>query len=310
MKPCSTVCSEAGEPLAGSAGNPTLWIGISWPKRLWNPEDALRSRGLPKGLEEFVTQAEAEGRKLSLRLFQRDPDPATERVELLALLPANGQSLWQRDLPASQVPTRLRNFLEEKRGDTSLAAGPPQLLVCTDGRHDRCCAKHGAATYRALRRQIADRGAPVQIAESSHLGGHRFASTCLVLPEARLYGRLRAEHAPGLLTAVLSKRVYASRYRGHLGLEEPRQVAEVFAQHHSRNAGQVEVGAAVADTDSGTVRVAVAIRSGSETRKLEVVCGTREFVGASSCDAEAPTKPRTRWVVLRTEAGFSGPAAA
>ena len=306
MKPCSRVCSEAGEPLAGSAGNPDVWIGLSWPKPLWDPERALRSRGLPHGLEELVTHAEAEGREFSLRLFQRAPDTATERVELLALRPATGASLWQRDLPASQVATRLQNFLDDAAGGASLAAGPPQLLVCTDGRHDRCCAEYGAATYRALQREIAARDLGVQIAESSHLGGHRFASNCLVLPEARLYGRLRAEHAPGLLAAVLSKRVYAGRYRGRMGLEEPRQVAEAFALNQHRDAGQVEVGAAVADPGSGCVRVAVAVRSSRGTRELSVVCGKRRFAGASSCGAEAPAEPRTRWVVLRADEGFRG----
>lgn len=305
MKPCSSLCSEAGEPLAGSAGNPAGWIGMSWPKPLWDPEDALHSRGLPHGLRELVEQAETQGRKLSLRLFQRTPDPGTEWVELVAMRPADGTELRLRDVPAAQVPTRLRNFLEEAPPADSRPAGSAQLFVCTDGRHDRCCAEHGAATYRALQGEIAARSAPVEIAESSHLGGHRFASTCLVLPAAHLYGRLRAEDAPGLMDAVLAERAYLRRYRGRMGLDEARQVAEVFALERHRDADCIEVGSAVAEPGGTRVRVEVSVDCGAETRKLRIRCGMREFPCATKCGAGAPIEPRARWVVLSADSNSS-----
>ncbi|MBV9923283.1 MAG: hypothetical protein JOY78_20875 [Pseudonocardia sp.] len=53
----------------------------------------------------------------------------------------------------------------------------PLLLVCTHGRRDRCCALDGRALVRAL----VEAGEP-DVWECSHLSGHRFAPTALVLP--------------------------------------------------------------------------------------------------------------------------------
>ena len=65
------------------------------------------------------------------------------------------------------------------------AVADPMLLVCTHGRRDRCCAVDG----RALARAVAATGES-DVWESTHLGGHRFAPTALVLPTGYLYGRL------------------------------------------------------------------------------------------------------------------------
>src|SRR3546814_4969337 len=49
--------------------------------------------------------------------------------------------------------------------------GPEHLhLVCTNGRHDPCCADFGRPVVRALR------AAGVEVMESSHVGGDRFAA--------------------------------------------------------------------------------------------------------------------------------------
>ncbi|MEC9213404.1 MAG: sucrase ferredoxin, partial [Actinomycetota bacterium] len=61
-------------------------------------------------------------------------------------------------------------------------------FVCTHGKRDVCCATSGRGY--ALARQAAAPDAHVR--ECSHLGGHRFAPTCLFLPSGRLYGRLDA----------------------------------------------------------------------------------------------------------------------
>ena len=58
--------------------------------------------------------------------------------------------------------------------------GHPLLLVCTHGKHDRCCARHGRPLYDALAEQ-ADDG---WVWQSPHVGGDRFAGNVVVLPRA------------------------------------------------------------------------------------------------------------------------------
>jgi hypothetical protein len=68
------------------------------------------------------------------------------------------------------------------------------ILVCTHGSRDRCCGTLGGAIYAK-----AYKKAPKKIWQASHLGGHRFAPTLLVLPQGMMYGRIETEDIPSLL---------------------------------------------------------------------------------------------------------------
>ena len=71
----------------------------------------------------------------------------------------------------------------------------PYVLVCTNGRHDPCCATFGRPLVRALRAsRWADR-----VWECSHIGGDRFAGNLLLLPESLYFGRCDAERAERVL---------------------------------------------------------------------------------------------------------------
>ncbi|GAA3226773.1 sucrase ferredoxin [Actinocorallia longicatena] len=91
------------------------------------------------------------------------------------------------------------------------------VLVCTHGTRDSCCGRRGAA--------LAVRAADVPGAEvrrTSHLGGHRFAPTFLVLPQGTAWGYAD----PELVTKVVRREVpfgeVAEHYRGCTGLDGPQ----------------------------------------------------------------------------------------
>lgn len=97
----------------------------------------------------------------------------------------------------------------------------PLLLVCTHGRRDRCCALEG----RALAIAVADVRPGVW--ECSHLGGHRFAPTALVLPTGYLYGRLDPGAAVDALKAAGHGEMQAALCRGRSTWAPAGQVAEL-----------------------------------------------------------------------------------
>ena len=67
------------------------------------------------------------------------------------------------------------------------------ILVCTNGRHDQCCANLGRPLVRALRDSPwADR-----VWECSHIGGDRFAANVVVLPDSLYFGRVEPDVSPG-----------------------------------------------------------------------------------------------------------------
>jgi len=100
--------------------------------------------------------------------------------------------------------------------------GPPVALVCTNGRRDQCCAVYG----RPLADELARSGGH-DVWEVTHLGGHRFAPTMLVLPHGYAYGRVNGHHAKDILEAAEAGLVVLAGCRGRSAWERPGQAAEL-----------------------------------------------------------------------------------
>jgi hypothetical protein len=153
------------------------------------------------------------------------------------------------------------------------------VLVCGHGSRDRCCGSLGTALHAAT----AAGGRPgLRVHRTSHLGGHRFAPTAVLLPEGTAWAWLD----DALLGAIVDRRVppaaLRAHYRGSSAMPHPAvQVAEcaVFAAvgwdwlDHARRG---EVVAAEADrwtvrVDGGTAAwLGVVERTGSDPQP---VCG-------------------------------------
>jgi hypothetical protein len=124
---------------------------------------------------------------------------------------------------AAVVPAdRLADALPE------LAPAPAtDVLVCSHGTRDRCCGSLGTALHGGAQPRPG-----VHLRRTSHLGGHRFAPTAVLLPSGTAWAWLD----DALLGAILDRRVppaaLAGHYRGSLAMPHPAvQVVEgaVFA---------------------------------------------------------------------------------
>jgi hypothetical protein len=98
----------------------------------------------------------------------------------------------------------------------------PQLLVCTNGTRDVCCAVRG----RPVALGAAARH-PGRVWEVTHTSGHRFAPTAVLLPAGTLHGRLDEDAAAGLLEAADRGRTVLDGSRGRSTWPAPAQVAEL-----------------------------------------------------------------------------------
>jgi len=285
-RPESLACSEAstlaGEPLAGSASDAPLFAALAWPKSRWHPDRIALSEGLPPALAELERAGKRSGRKLQLRLFQRVDPPARAGVEIVCADFAAGRTLALEAPGADAAAEAIAACAAGERAGPPLAA--PLVLVCTDGRHDRCCGKLGRSLVSALRGAI-------DVVESSHLGGHRLAPNCLVLPSGRLYGRVTEGDVPELLAAIRADRVYASCHRGRSGLSELEQVAETAALAHCPEARELRLA-----VEGAVVRVS--LREGAAERRLEIECVRRSYSGIASCGDPEPEQ-RLRWQATR-----------
>jgi hypothetical protein len=162
-------------------------------------------------------------------------------------------------------------------------AGEPLALVCTNGRRDRCCALRG----RPLAAELAASGG-AGVWEITHLGGHRFSPTLLVLPHGYAYGRMTAVAVKDVLEALRDGRVVLGNCRGRSCWDRPGQAAElaVRALVGERDADALSVSAF--DRATGTVTVRHA-----DGRRWRVSVDRRTTGAAlpASCDAAPEPQP-------------------
>lgn len=226
---CAVLARALDEPLAGTAPEATRWLCVeqssAWPQNVYAPRDpmlqALARRAAGTGWRLLLIRrpgrrAQPSSPSRPATVFLADTDPAHPRLARLSLRPA--------DLAGLTLP----------RGDEPLPGTPvaePLLLVCTHGRQDRCCALDGRALVNAV-----TSGCPEitrQVWESSHLGGHRFAPTALVLPTGYLYGRLDPATAIEVHKAAAHGEMEPLLCRGRSTWSPAGQVAELAVRRET-----------------------------------------------------------------------------
>lgn len=149
---------------------------------------------------------------------------------------------------------------------------PPMLLVCTHAQRDVCCAVEGRPIAASLRARWPDR-----VWECSHLGGHRFAGTLIVLPDGAVYGGLGADSAADLVSRHLDGAPDAGHLRGRAGLSGPAQAAVVEALARWPGVGLegVVVDRVRPDTANDSTTVVTLRGTGPMPRRVDVLVTTR-----------------------------------
>ncbi len=111
---------------------------------------------------------------------------------------------------------------------TRATPAPPMLVICTNGARDQCCSIDGLSLRKSLGKELTEteRGF---VWESTHIGGHRFAPTCLYLPGNLVLGRLSVDAAVGL---VRHGEIPLAHVRGRSHLSQCHQVLETYVTEY------------------------------------------------------------------------------
>lgn len=136
--------------------------------------------------------------------------------------------LWQRDVASlADVADAVDQLRIDRRPDNAWERVHERLiLVCTNGRHDQCCANLGRPLVRAL----SDSPWSERVWECSHIGGDRFAPNVVVLPDSLYFGRVDPESAPALLSGLDQGRIDVASYRGRTSFSLAEQAVEHFVR--------------------------------------------------------------------------------
>ncbi len=198
------------------------------------PYQALESSPLPpdvKTLPNYLYQTGKPSRFL-LIYNQKLALPQTYRVIILKRQKGWSQGYNKREYHLNDLAD-VAGIVEQ-----DLAGNPPtenvvsnqvrDLLVCTHGSHDQCCARYGKPFFYEAN-QLIDQlslNQSVRVWEVSHIGGHRFAPTLIDFPSGRYYGKISTSELSHILQQIDNYEVFSHVYRGWGILPRTAQILE------------------------------------------------------------------------------------
>lgn len=246
---CATIARQRAEPLPGTAPHATGWVVVEVDGP-WAPKT---EDNLPAAFIDRWQQIAAE-LPLRLQLLRTPGSHPRSTGRHRVLLAHSGPQPWMRLLDdvddAALAGLDMAATAAPRPPAAGQAVEDSWLLVCTHGTRDRCCAAFGRPVVDALDGRVP------QVAETSHVGGHRFAGNVLVLPDGLLYGGVDAPSAIAIVQAHAGGHLVPGRLRGRTSLPPAAQAAEIFVrQRWALDDARLPVDVRLTGEDTATVTV-------------------------------------------------------
>ena len=248
---CSAVSLALGEPLQATASLVRNWVLVEQPGA-WGPV-ALHESGLPA---EVAGGLAALARRHRFRvLLIRRPERPEDSSRHCFVAHSGRRSRWIEERVVGDVTELLEVDFEPLAAGRRVQFGSlrprPLYLVCTNGRHDPCCANLGRPVARALHARSDG-----SVWECSHFGGDRFAGNLVCLPDGLYYGRLSADDARRVVDRYERGEIDLEHYRGRAGEAFAAQAAEYFVRRDQGLMGVDDLRVTASDRrDGGVVEV-------------------------------------------------------
>jgi hypothetical protein len=226
--PCATLARALEEPLYGTASRVRGWVLLEQTGP-WGREAVIESR-LDRDLARALHRA-ATAAHLRLLLIRRPGRGASQpHTCFVAHTSRRDQWLERRRLddPAELLELDMAAVVAGERPGFGDTVTEPVYLVCTNGRHDRCCATYGRPLALALQASHGD-----LVWESSHVGGDRFAGNLVCLPDGHYFGRVGPDDAGRVVALHRRGTIDLDHYRGRCTDPPVVQAAEWFARRRA-----------------------------------------------------------------------------
>jgi hypothetical protein len=226
---CSLRSLELDEPLIASATETQVYFLLEY-TRAWGAK-AFEESDLAEAIKAQLKQALKLIPGARLLMIKGRPGRGAPRPRFFAARLSDRQptlyafelgsynDLLDLDLPALAAGSEIY---------ASQLSPEPLYLVCTNGRRDPCCAAHGLAVFHSLSRALG-----LNVWQTSHLGGHRFAANLVYLPYGLFFGRLDPLSAEDVVAGLQRGELALDHFRGRASYLEPVQAAEYYLRRHT-----------------------------------------------------------------------------
>jgi hypothetical protein len=208
---CSVFSRELQIDPIGTAGAYEIFVlvehALPWPRDIESlpvvAEIASTIRAAVPGLSirvQAILGTEPVGAQRTVIIYQRGPEP------FVSFRRKEGSS------GDDDLPQLLSDLLSSPQGTEQSAEGcrgQMDVLVCTHGTRDRCCGSLGTRLWKSMKGLRTAR-----IWRSSHLGGHRFAPTALLLPYGQYWAYLDEQSLASIINQSSEPLNFAGQYRG------------------------------------------------------------------------------------------------
>lgn len=280
--------------MTATASRVARWLLVEH-QGAWGPESVPSGR-MPVAVARSLARiaADAQARLLLLRRPAGRPRPTGRWVYAVSSQPGAERILARHVEVDADLTDLVLPYAGPADGWDEVQG--PLYLVCTHGRHDRCCALRGRPVASALAARF-----PERTWECTHVGGDRFAANLVVLPEGLYLGRLEADEVVAIAEALAAGTLPAGRIRGRSSLPLPVQAAQHFAREASGRWGSADLAmmsSTPGEPDSWDVRL-----RGVDGPDVQVVVAYDRSAGGThllSCDNDqAKPVPAFRRVLLQ-----------
>lgn len=221
---CSIDSLESDEEMYGTATRVDTWLILEYYDR-WSSE-AFRDSQIPEESKERISRYLETSPNSRLQLVKKKNGSRDGIKLFIASSKEQDPRLYEftidgySDIPGLDFDKMIK--------DGSSVRSYPIFLICTNGEHDQCCGKFGMPVFL----EVAQGMQCTDTWQSTHIGGHRFASTFVCLPHGLYYGRVReGKRAEEIFDKYKNGRIDLRNYRGRSCYDPHVQAAEYFLRN-------------------------------------------------------------------------------
>jgi len=199
---------QAGEQLFATATEVKVWLLLEH-NGAWGTK-AFEESNLPEHIKARLNEQLVAVPGSRMQLIRQDR--GKRATSFYVAIPKESDSvLYEFDLSSYDDLLAL-DVSAIVAGDAAYQAhisDEPVFAVCTNSKRDVCCARYGTPVYQRMAQH-----AGALAWQTTHIGGHRFAATCVCLPYGVIYGRIPPDRAVEVIDETRQGRIVLDLYRG------------------------------------------------------------------------------------------------